>query len=224
MKPMASGDLQLDSTALLQRLIRCNTVNPPGDERLLQEGLAADLRAGGFEVELLGAVPERPNLVARLRGAAEGPVLCLLSHVDTVLATAGDWTHDPWSGDVADGCVWGRGALDMKSQTAAAFFRDVSGLAGNDARRALAGCRLARRYEGDCLYGVAREIVNADADGARGGRFCQRAPRRHRDRCLEGVGSVLAAVAPNPARLRRACRDAGGRLATACLRGAGLAS
>jgi acetylornithine deacetylase/succinyl-diaminopimelate desuccinylase-like protein len=64
-------------------------------------------------------VPERPNLVARLRGKADGPVLCLLSHVDTVLATASDWTHDPWSGDVADGFVWGRGALDMKSQTAA---------------------------------------------------------------------------------------------------------
>ena len=46
-------------------------------------------------------------------------MLCLLSHVDTVLATASDWTHDPWSGDLADGFVWGRGALDMKSQTAA---------------------------------------------------------------------------------------------------------
>ena len=114
-----SADLQLTTTELLQRLIRCNTVNPPGNERVAQEGLAADLRAAGFEVDLLGAEPERPNLVARLRGAADGPVLCLLSHVDTVLATASDWTHDPWSGDLADGCVWGRGALDMKSQTAA---------------------------------------------------------------------------------------------------------
>ncbi|HEX4363219.1 MAG TPA: M20/M25/M40 family metallo-hydrolase [Solirubrobacteraceae bacterium] len=111
--------LQQETTELLQRLIRCNTVNPPGNERVVQEGLAAELRAVGFEVDLLGAVPERPNLVARLRGRADGPVLCLLSHVDTVLATASDWTHDPWSGDLADGCVWGRGALDMKSQTAA---------------------------------------------------------------------------------------------------------
>lgn len=114
-----SADLQQETTALLQRLIRCNTVNPPGNERVLQEGLAVDLRAAGFEVDLLGAVPERPNLVARLRGLADGPVLCLLSHVDTVLATPSDWTHDPWSGDLADGCLWGRGALDMKSQTAA---------------------------------------------------------------------------------------------------------
>ena len=112
-------DLQQETTALLQRLIRCNTVNPPGHERSLQEGLAADLREAGFEVQLLGAEPERPNLVARLRGVADGPTLCLLSHVDTVLATAADWTHGPWSGDLADGFVWGRGALDMKSQTAA---------------------------------------------------------------------------------------------------------
>jgi len=111
--------LQQETTELLQRLIRCNTVNPPGNERALQEMLAAELRGAGFEVELLGAEPERPNLVARLRGAADGPTLCLLSHVDTVLATAADWQHDPWSGDLADGFVWGRGALDMKSQTAA---------------------------------------------------------------------------------------------------------
>ena len=112
-------DLQQETTELLQRLIRCNTVNPPGHERSLQEGLAADLRDAGFEVDLLGAEPERPNLVARLRGVGDGPTLCLLSHVDTVLATPADWTHDPWSGDLAEGCVWGRGALDMKSQTAA---------------------------------------------------------------------------------------------------------
>ena len=113
------ANLQQETTELLQRLIRLNTVNPPGNERALQEMLAAQLRDAGFEVDLLGAQPERPNLVARLRGAADGPTLCLLSHVDTVLATAADWTHDPWSGDIADGFVWGRGAQDMKSQTAA---------------------------------------------------------------------------------------------------------
>jgi acetylornithine deacetylase/succinyl-diaminopimelate desuccinylase-like protein len=47
------------------------------------------------------------------------PTLCYLGHVDTVLANAEEWTHDPWSGDVADGCLWGRGSLDMKSQVAA---------------------------------------------------------------------------------------------------------
>jgi acetylornithine deacetylase/succinyl-diaminopimelate desuccinylase-like protein len=104
---------------LLRQLIRHRTVNPPGDERALQEELAAILRRAGFEVELRGRTPTRPNLVARLRGAADGPVLGLLSHVDTVLADPAEWQRDPWSGDLVDGEVWGRGAQDMKSQTAA---------------------------------------------------------------------------------------------------------
>jgi acetylornithine deacetylase/succinyl-diaminopimelate desuccinylase-like protein len=108
-----------ESVELLSALIRFDTVNPPGNERAAQEHLAAHLTAAGFTCELLGRTPERPNLIARLDGLADGPVLCLLSHVDTVLATASEWSHDPWSGDLADGFVWGRGALDMKSQTAA---------------------------------------------------------------------------------------------------------
>lgn len=82
----------------------------------------------GFECELLGAVPERPNLVARLKGRHEGPTLCYLGHVDTVLADAGEWSHDPWSGELVDGHLWGRGSLDMKSQVAAEVVA-VAGLA-----------------------------------------------------------------------------------------------
>ncbi|HEX7611044.1 MAG TPA: M20/M25/M40 family metallo-hydrolase, partial [Solirubrobacteraceae bacterium] len=65
--------------------------------------------------------PGRPNLVARLRaeGGGEGPTLCYLGHVDTVLANPQEWTRDPWSGEIAEGFLWGRGALDMKSQVAA---------------------------------------------------------------------------------------------------------
>ncbi|HEX4804443.1 MAG TPA: M20/M25/M40 family metallo-hydrolase [Conexibacter sp.] len=114
-----SRDLQQATVELLRQLIRFDTVNPPGNERLLQELLLGELTGAGFECELLGATPERPNLIARLRGAADGPTLCLLGHVDTVLANPEEWTHDPWSGDVADGFLWGRGALDMKSQVAA---------------------------------------------------------------------------------------------------------
>lgn len=110
-----------EAEELLARLIRFNTVNPPGNERAAQEYLADHLTQAGFECELLGAEPERPNLVARLRSdsAETGPTLCYLGHVDTVLADPAAWTHDPWSGDLADGFLWGRGALDMKSQVAA---------------------------------------------------------------------------------------------------------
>ena len=111
--------LQQETADVLARLIRFKTVNPPGNERECQEWLAGYLREAGLKVELLGADPERPNLVATLGGDEPGPVLGYLSHVDTVLADPDDWTHDPWSGEVHDGHLWGRGALDMKSQTAA---------------------------------------------------------------------------------------------------------
>jgi acetylornithine deacetylase/succinyl-diaminopimelate desuccinylase-like protein len=113
--------LEQETADVLARLIRFKTVNPPGDERACQEWIAAYLRDAGLEVELLGAEPDRPNLVASLRAAGDepGPVLGYLSHVDTVLADPDDWTHDPWSGETHDGFLWGRGTLDMKNQTAA---------------------------------------------------------------------------------------------------------
>ena len=116
--PMADA-LQEETADVLARLIRFNTVNPPGDERACQEWLRDYLTEAGLECELDGTEPERPNLVATLAGEEPGPVLGYLSHVDTVLADAEDWTHDPWSGEIHDGYLWGRGALDMKSQTAA---------------------------------------------------------------------------------------------------------
>jgi acetylornithine deacetylase/succinyl-diaminopimelate desuccinylase-like protein len=113
------SQLERRTTELLQRLIRFNTVNPPGNERAVQEFLAERLRAAGFECDLLSAVEGRPNLVARLGAASDGPRLCLLGHVDTVLADPSEWSVDPWSGELRDGYVWGRGALDMKGQVAA---------------------------------------------------------------------------------------------------------
>jgi acetylornithine deacetylase/succinyl-diaminopimelate desuccinylase-like protein len=111
-------ELERRSVELLQRLIRFNTVNPPGNERAAQEYLQELLAGAGFEVELLGADDERPNLVATLRSGSDGPALTYLGHVDTVLADASDWSVDPWSGELRDDFVWGRGAFDMKGQVA----------------------------------------------------------------------------------------------------------
>jgi acetylornithine deacetylase/succinyl-diaminopimelate desuccinylase-like protein len=73
----------------------------------------------GVESELYAKVPERANLVARLPGRGGGPSLLLLSHTDTVVANPSEWQVDPWSGELRDGEVWGRGALDMKGEVAA---------------------------------------------------------------------------------------------------------
>jgi len=118
------SDAGEEAQQLLRQLIRFDTVNPPGAERAAQEMLADHLSGAGFQCELLGAEPERPNLIARLpaldHGARrDGPTLCYLGHVDTVLADPSEWRHGPWSGDLAEGFVWGRGALDMKDQVAA---------------------------------------------------------------------------------------------------------
>ena len=87
--------LERRTTELLQRLIRFNTVNPPGDEGPAQEWLKGLLEDGGLECVLLEAVPGRPNLVARLERPRGRAALCLLGHVDTVLADPADWQVDP---------------------------------------------------------------------------------------------------------------------------------
>ena len=106
-------------TRLLQELIRLDTVNPPGNETSAAELLREYLAESGVESELFAKVPDRANLVARLPGSGGGPSLLLLSHTDTVVADAAEWQVDPWSGELRDGEIWGRGALDMKGQVAA---------------------------------------------------------------------------------------------------------
>jgi acetylornithine deacetylase/succinyl-diaminopimelate desuccinylase-like protein len=110
--------LRDEVTALLQALLRLDTVNPPGNETQAAELLRDYLARNGVECQLYAREPHRANLVARIRGG-DGPSLAFLSHTDTVLADPAEWDRDPWSGDLVDGEVWGRGALDMKDQVAA---------------------------------------------------------------------------------------------------------
>ena len=111
--------LRDEVSELLQELIRLDTVNPPGNETRAAELLREYLEEHGVSCELYAKVPERANLVARIPGNGGGPRLALLSHTDTVLADAAEWQVDPWSGELRDGEIWGRGALDMKGQVAA---------------------------------------------------------------------------------------------------------
>lgn len=107
-------------TELLQALIRTDTVNPPGNETAAAELLRGYLEASGLACSLYARTQERANLVARIPGRdPDAPRLLFLSHTDTVIADPNEWSVDPWSGELRDGCVWGRGALDMKGQVAA---------------------------------------------------------------------------------------------------------
>jgi acetylornithine deacetylase/succinyl-diaminopimelate desuccinylase-like protein len=101
----------------LVRLIRAQTVNPPGNE--LQAILIVKdiLETAGFPSEafqIVESTPERVNLVARLKGNGSERPFLMSGHVDVVPVEREHWTHDPFGGEVIDGMVWGRGALDMK--------------------------------------------------------------------------------------------------------------
>src|SRR5438874_8032895 len=146
---MATVSIREEVTDLLQRLIRVDTTNPPGNETAAAELLRDYLEASGVGCELIGRELERANLVARIPGGS-GPSLLFLSHTDVVLAEPTEWSVPPFSGELRDGEVWGRGALDMKGQVAAS---------------AVAIASLARegfRPSGDLIFAaVADEEVGA---------------------------------------------------------------
>jgi acetylornithine deacetylase/succinyl-diaminopimelate desuccinylase-like protein len=111
-------EVEDDVTRFLSDLIRINTTNPPGNETAAAKYVAENLSREGFICELFESAPERGSVITRLKGTGEKPSLLLLSHLDVVAADAKEWSVDPFGGEVKDGFVWGRGALDMKSMTA----------------------------------------------------------------------------------------------------------
>jgi acetylornithine deacetylase/succinyl-diaminopimelate desuccinylase-like protein len=96
-------------------LLRIDTTNPPGNERPAAEYLAAVLRKEGIEAKLFEAKPTRTSLVARLRGSGKAGPLLMNGHLDVVPADPERWTHPPFAAVEAEGCLWGRGAIDMKN-------------------------------------------------------------------------------------------------------------
>jgi acetylornithine deacetylase/succinyl-diaminopimelate desuccinylase-like protein len=119
LRPVVATTLRGEVADLLGRLIRVDTTNPPGNETAAAELLRGYLEANGVACELYPRVPERANLVARIPGRGDGPTLLFLSHTDVVLADPAEWSVPPFSGELRDDEVWGRGALDMKGQVAA---------------------------------------------------------------------------------------------------------
>jgi acetylornithine deacetylase/succinyl-diaminopimelate desuccinylase-like protein len=103
----------------LRALIRLDTTNPPGNERIAADYLAHALSQDGIEPVLIEAAPLRTSLVARIAGSDSSTTpLMLSSHTDVVPVEAARWTRSPFAAELADGCIWGRGAIDMKSKCA----------------------------------------------------------------------------------------------------------
>ena len=122
-----------EATDLLQHLIRNRCVNEgtvaSGHEHRSAELLHSYLAGSGAELETFEPEPGRTSLVAKLHGHdPDAPSLTLLGHTDVVPATADDWSHDPFGGELIEGEVWGRGAIDMLNLTAtmATSFRHLA--------------------------------------------------------------------------------------------------
>ncbi|HET9612271.1 MAG TPA: M20/M25/M40 family metallo-hydrolase [Acidimicrobiales bacterium] len=117
------SDPSAEVTDLLQHLVRNACVNDgtraSGGETRSAELLAGYLEGSGLDVERYEPAPGRTSLVARLEGRrADAPTLLLMGHTDVVPANAARWRHDPFGGELVDGEVWGRGAIDMLNLTA----------------------------------------------------------------------------------------------------------
>lgn len=133
---LASDDVEQDEAQhalglpspveILQALIRFNTTNPPGEEAACIMYIRQLLEDAGVVTQICALDPARPNLLARIKGSGEAPPLLLYGHVDVVGTDKQVWSRDPFGGEIEDGFVWGRGALDMKSGVAmlvSAFLR-----------------------------------------------------------------------------------------------------
>jgi acetylornithine deacetylase/succinyl-diaminopimelate desuccinylase-like protein len=103
---------------LARDLIRLDTTNPPGEEHIAVALIERMLQGAGIECARYENAPGRPNLVARIKGRKEAPPLLLQGHVDVVTTVNQEWRQRPFGGDIVDGYLWGRGALDMKGGVA----------------------------------------------------------------------------------------------------------
>lgn len=107
-----------ETVGLVQNLLRFDTTNPPGNETPCVQYIAKVLKDNGIDPVVLESAPGRGNVVARLKGDGSRAPLLLMGHVDVVQAEADKWQRPPFSGDLVDGIVWGRGATDMKQMVA----------------------------------------------------------------------------------------------------------
>ncbi|MFN8381804.1 MAG: M20/M25/M40 family metallo-hydrolase [Anaerolineales bacterium] len=121
-----SSQIYARPAEILQKLIQFDTTNPPGNEAACINYIRGLLSDAGVESTILAKTPERPNLIARIKGTGKANPILLYGHVDVVTTENQKWDHPPFEGKLVEGVIWGRGALDMKGGVAmmvAAFLR-----------------------------------------------------------------------------------------------------
>jgi acetylornithine deacetylase/succinyl-diaminopimelate desuccinylase-like protein len=171
-------------TNLLCALIRFDTTNPPGNETPCADFLRQRFEAEGIEAQVVESAPGRGNIIARMPGEGGGKSMLLLSHLDVVpVQEPGEWTAKPFAGEVRDGFVWGRGALDCKCLTAM------------EAVAMFALKRAGVRLKGDLLFAaVADEEVGGDYGAA--WLLNERPETLRADYCINEGGGFAVTVGP----------------------------
>ena len=162
--------------AFLSEFLRMENPNPPGNTRTGAAFVSAFLDSEELDFRTIVAHPDMPNIVATLRGTAPGKHLVLNGHLDVFPVEAPElWAHGPWSGDIAEGCLWGRGAVDMKCGTTASIFTY------------LYLSRLIPDIKGKLTLTVGSDEETFGPSGAR--YLMEHHPEVHGDCCLSGEPS-----------------------------------
>ena len=167
---------QAEVGALLSELIRINTSNPTHPERPAAEWVAGKLDEVGIRCQLIDAAPGRTSVVARIEGRdPRRPALLVHGHLDVVPADPEEWSVHPFSGDVTDGYIWGRGAVDMKNMDAMvlAIVRDWA--------------RNGKRPDRDLVLAF---VADEESGGSAGSRFLAERYRELFADCTEAIGEV----------------------------------
>jgi succinyl-diaminopimelate desuccinylase len=172
-KKIAAAVRESEVIKFCQDLVRIETVNPPGNELEAAEYVASTLKKFGLNVELIKHDSTRASVLARLKGSGRKPALLYNGHLDTVPVGTEKWIHEPFSGEVADGKVWGRGASDMKGGLAAMM----------EAVQVLAAAKIP--LQGDLLL-AATAGEEADSLGAKAVSI------------IPGLGPVQAVIISEP--------------------------
>lgn len=169
----ASEEAQREVVDLCAELIRFDTSNPTSDERACADWVVARLAEAGIASELVESAPGRANVLARIPGAdTSRGALLVHGHLDVVPADAAEWRVPPFSGEIRDGYLWGRGAIDMKD-TVAVMLATARHFARTGTR-------------------PAREIVLAFlADEEAGGKFGAHWLVEHRPELFAGVTEAI---------------------------------